>query len=139
MPFTLPVYHPPDFNQPPLKDAPLVVFAPVQEPGLAPERYHATSIFPEYYHFAQGRWVLLAHSRMDGVVVRSRDEVLAVREFRHLEVGDWVALGREENGEEGIYRAHRGLYRVRAGGGEVRLSHPALPGDLLFHRLRRAL
>ena len=109
MPFTLPVYHPPDFSQPPLKDAPLVVFAPVQEPGLAPEHYHATSIFPEYYHFAKGRWVLLAHSRMDCVVVRSGDEVLAVKEFRHLTEGDWVALGRGENGEEGIF-VHTGAF-----------------------------
>jgi hypothetical protein len=109
MPFTLPVYHPPDFGQPPLQDAPLVSFAPVPEPGVAPENYHATSIFPEYYHFAKDRWVLLPHSRMDCVVVRSGDGLLVAREFHHLEKGELVALGRGENGEEGIF-VHTGAF-----------------------------
>ena len=109
MPFTLPSYHPPDFTRPPLTDAPLVSFAPVSEPGVAPENYHATSIFPEYYHFAKGHWVLLPHSRMDCVVVRSGEDVLAAREFHHLQQGDLVALGRGENGEDGIF-VHTGAF-----------------------------
>jgi hypothetical protein len=103
MAFTLPPYHPPHFAEPPLKDAPLVSFAPVVQAGVAPAGYHATSIFPEYYHFGQERWVLLAHGRMDCVVVRSGEELLAAKEFHHLEVEDQVALGRGENGEEGIF------------------------------------
>ena len=103
MAFTLPTYHPPNFNEPPLKDAPLVSFAPVIQKGVAPEGYHATSIFPEYYHFGKNRWVLPAHARMDCVVVRSGDGLLVAKEFHHLEVGDQVALGRKENGEEGIF------------------------------------
>jgi hypothetical protein len=109
MAFTLPTYHPPNFAQAPLKDAPLVRFAPVVQPGVAPENYHATSIFPEYFHFGQGRWVMLAQARMDCVVVRSGDALLVAKEFHHLEVGEQVALGRGENGEEGIF-VHTGAF-----------------------------
>ncbi len=38
MPFTLPEYHPPDFNRPPLKEAPVAIFAPVLQAGIAPPR-----------------------------------------------------------------------------------------------------
>jgi lysine-ketoglutarate reductase/saccharopine dehydrogenase-like protein (TIGR00300 family) len=109
MAFTLPVYQPPDFGQPPLKEAPLVRFAPVEAPGLAPENYHVTTIFPEYLQLAKGQWVLLPDSRMDSVVVQEPDGALRVKEFRHLAVGDRVALGRGENGEEGIF-VHAGAF-----------------------------
>ena len=58
MTFTLPAYHPPNFSQPPLKESPTVVFAPVPENGTAPENYHATTIFPEYYQLTQCLLVL---------------------------------------------------------------------------------
>jgi lysine-ketoglutarate reductase/saccharopine dehydrogenase-like protein (TIGR00300 family) len=103
MAFTLPVYHPPDFSLPPLKDAPMVRFAPVQAVGIAPENFHATTIFPEFYQVKPGHWVVLQNSRMDCVVVRAQDGVLLVKEFHHLTVGEQVALGRGETGEDGIY------------------------------------
>jgi hypothetical protein len=102
MAFTLPVYHSPDFTQPALRDAPTVVSAPVAQTGIAPDNYHATTIFPEYYQLSPGSWVWLQDSRMDGVVVRGPAGPLAVKEFRHLQVGEQVALGRGENGEAGI-------------------------------------
>jgi lysine-ketoglutarate reductase/saccharopine dehydrogenase-like protein (TIGR00300 family) len=103
MPFSLPAYQPPDFSQPALQAAPVVRFAPVPQRGLAPENYHATTIFPEYYQLNEGHWVLLPQSRMDCVVVRGPEGSLLAREFRHLQVGESVALGRGENGEDGIY------------------------------------
>lgn len=102
MAFLLPGHVAPDFDQPALKDAPLVRFAAVTKPGVAPEDYHATAIFPEYYHLAPGRWVLPPESRMDCVAVQEGDS-LAIREFRNLKPGDMVACGRRENGEDGIY------------------------------------
>jgi lysine-ketoglutarate reductase/saccharopine dehydrogenase-like protein (TIGR00300 family) len=69
---------------------------------VAPEHYHATSIFPEYFQMKQGEWQLLRQSRMDCVVVQLPDGALAAREFRHLRSGDLVAVGRSENGEDGI-------------------------------------
>jgi len=109
MPFTLPAYSPPDFSRPPLKDAPLVRLAPVVQPGAAPDDYHATSIFPEYYQLEPGHWVLLADSRMDCVVVLRPDGRLVVKEFRRLAVGERVVCGRRENGEDGVF-VHTGAF-----------------------------
>jgi hypothetical protein len=109
MAFTLPIYHLPDFAGPPLKGAPVVRFAPVVEEGVAPENYHATTIFPEYFQLQPDHWVLLTNSRMDGVVILPAAGSLQVKEFRHLKIGEQVALGRGENGEEGIY-VHAGAF-----------------------------
>jgi lysine-ketoglutarate reductase/saccharopine dehydrogenase-like protein (TIGR00300 family) len=101
--FQLPAFQPPDFDQPPLIDAPLAQFRTVVREGVAPDGYHATSIFPEYFHLAPGQWVLAAPARMDCVVVRHADDTLTVREFRHLRAGDRVAVGRLGNGAGGIW------------------------------------
>jgi lysine-ketoglutarate reductase/saccharopine dehydrogenase-like protein (TIGR00300 family) len=103
MAFTLPPYDPPDFTQPGFARAPVVTFVPVTKAGVAPEHYHATSVFPEYFQVEKGRWVLLEESRMDCAVVRQDDGRLSVMEFRRLKPGDPVALGRSENGEDGIF------------------------------------
>jgi lysine-ketoglutarate reductase/saccharopine dehydrogenase-like protein (TIGR00300 family) len=71
--------------------------------GVAPDNYHAMSIYPEYFHLGNGRWVLPKRSRMDCVVVLDADGTLRVREFRLLKRGDQVACGRHENGEDGIF------------------------------------
>lgn len=103
MAFHLPPFNPPDFTDPVLADAPLVVFEQVTLAGVAPAGYHATSIFPEYLQVKKGEWRLLTQSRMDCAVVLGPEGELSVREFRHLQVGDKVACGRGENGENGIY------------------------------------
>ncbi|BBD08062.1 hypothetical protein [Desulfovibrio ferrophilus] len=103
MAFTLPTYVEPDFNRPDLKDAPLALFKPVELPGVAPEGYHATAIFPEYYHLRPGVWKLPRLSRMDCVVVLQENDHLEIKEFRNLAKGDLVACGRREDGEDGIY------------------------------------
>lgn len=103
MSFDLPAYHPPRFDQPPLADAPLAAFEPAPKDGVAPAGYHATSMFPEYLHLKPSEWRLLSQSRMDCVVVQGPDGGLKVVEFRHLKTGDLVAMGRGENGEQGIY------------------------------------
>jgi lysine-ketoglutarate reductase/saccharopine dehydrogenase-like protein (TIGR00300 family) len=101
--FVLPRYHPPDFSTAWFTKAPVVAFKAVSQAGVAPEDYHATTIYPEYFQVRRGDWVLLKESRMDSVVVRDRQGSLEVREFRNLTVGDEVACGRGETGEEGIY------------------------------------
>jgi lysine-ketoglutarate reductase/saccharopine dehydrogenase-like protein (TIGR00300 family) len=109
MAFTHPAYHPPDFGQPPLQDAPTVDFAPVVQTGIAPDNYHATTIFPEYYQIQKGEWVLVKNSRMDCAVVLTPEGSLVVKEFHHLREGEKVALGRGENGEAGIF-VHTGAF-----------------------------
>ncbi len=101
--FVLPDFRPPDFTTPPLSDAPPAVFRKVEKAGVAPEDYHATSIYPEYFQVSKGRWLLPKESRMDCVVVLEDDGMLSVREFRRLRVGERVACGRRENGEDGVF------------------------------------
>jgi len=101
--FRLPEFRPPDFNVPPLSDAPAVQFKEVRRAGVAPEGYHATSIYPEFFQVRKGQWLLPEHSRMDCVAVLGCGGTVEVREFRLLKPGDLVACGRRENGEDGIF------------------------------------
>lgn len=94
-----PAYQAPNFTS--LSDAPLVSFAPAPADGVAPEYFHATSNYPEYFHLTGG-WQVLRESRMDAVVVLN-DQQLVVVEARRLLKGDLVALGRREDGTEGIW------------------------------------
>ena len=64
MSFTLPEYKIPDFKRPEFLDAPLVTFKKVEKEGVAPENYHATSVYPEYFHVEKGDWRLLDDSRL---------------------------------------------------------------------------
>ncbi len=99
MSFSLPEYHAPDFSL--LHAAPEAVFAPAPGDGVAPEGYHATTIFPEYFHVDR-KWLLAQESRMDCVAVLKSGHIETV-EFRNLKAGDLVALGRSEDGSEGVY------------------------------------
>jgi hypothetical protein len=103
MAFILPPYDPPDFGESRFSEAPVVLFTAVSKAGVAPGHYHATSIYPEYFQVRKGEWQLLVESRMDCVVIRNDDGHLEAKEFRHLRPGDLVAIGRRENGEDGIF------------------------------------
>ena len=102
MAFVLPLYTPPDFRLPKFTDAPDVRFALAEKDGVAPEYYHSTSMFPEYFKI-DGRWVLAEESRMDSSVVLRENGRLDVVENRNLRRGDKVVLGRTEQAQEGIY------------------------------------
>ena len=102
MHFSMPVYHAPDFSADRFVHAPDAIFAPAPMDGVAPENYHATTIFPEYFKVS-GKWKLAEQSRMDCVAVVEPDGEIAIREFRRLKAGDMVVVGRTENGSEGIY------------------------------------
>lgn len=103
MPFVPPPYNDPAFDRPLLADAPLVRFEPAPRDGVAPENYHATTIYPEYVQIRKGEWRLAPESRMDCVMVLDVDNTLRVKEFRNLRAGEQVVVGRGENGEDGIY------------------------------------
>ncbi|MGE5545129.1 MAG: hypothetical protein ACM3UW_09185 [Bacillota bacterium] len=109
MSFKLPVYQMPDFNNPQFAGCPNVTVEPVVVKGVAPEGFHATTIFPEYYK-VNNRWILAGDTRMDCVVVVKGDADLVVKEFRNLNVSDMVVIGRTEDGSEGIY-VHTGGFR----------------------------
>ncbi len=110
MSFQIPAYTPPDFSESPLSEAPLAHFEAVQQEGVAPENFHATTIYPEYFHLRPGQWKILEESRMDCVVVLEGDNHLEVKEFRRLKVGERVACGRKGEGEEGIFVHTNGFH-----------------------------
>lgn len=101
MSFVLPVYHAPDFEALGLSDAADVKMAPAPMDGVAPDNYHATGIYPEYFRI-NSQWRLAEESRMDCVPVWE-DGIVKIIEFRRLKKGQMVVLGRTEDGSEGIY------------------------------------
>ena len=114
MSFQLRPYFPPDVSVPALQNAPDVQLRPAPRDGVAPENYHAMSIFPEYFKIG-GQWHLAEESRMDCVAVWERNRI-EVREFRRLRQGDLVAVGRTEDGRDGILVHPDGFREPRATG-----------------------
>ncbi|QXM05412.1 hypothetical protein [Crassaminicella indica] len=100
--FKIPKYKHPDFNKELFLAAPDVKIKRVIKDGVAPNNYHVTSMYPEYFK-VNGRWILATESRMDCVPVIIDDETIEMKEFRNLKVGDQVIIGRTEDGSEGIY------------------------------------
>ena len=101
MPWALRPYTPPDFSQERFLSAPDAKLMEAPADRVAPDGFHAMSIFPEYFKIG-GRWLLAKESRMDCVPVY-RDGEIRVVEFRLLKKGDPVVVGRTENCEEGIF------------------------------------
>ena len=85
--FTFPKYREPDFQREKFEKSPDVKWEKVVQKGVAPENFHSTSMYPEYFKI-DGKWILAAQSRMDSSVVLGDDGSLKVVENRNLEVGD---------------------------------------------------
>lgn len=100
--FVMPVYRAPDFSEERFRSAPDAAFAVCDMDGVAPDGYHSTSMYPEYFKI-DGQWRLAEESRMDCTVVLRDSGVLDVVEQRNLRTGDRVALGRSEDGHEGVF------------------------------------
>ena len=109
--FALRSYTAPDFTQEMFVDAPDARFVAAEKDGVAPENFHAMSIYPEYFK-VDGRWLLAEESRMDCVAVLEDGKII-VREFRLLKKGDRVLVGRTENCEEGIYLHADGFHEEK--------------------------
>ena len=101
MNFQLRQYHEPDFTEEKFVKAPDVKLVRAEKDRVAPEGYHAMSIFPEYFKI-DGKWLLAKESRMD-CVAAYRDSEVKVIEFRNIVKDDLIICGRSENCEEGIY------------------------------------
>ena len=108
MAFKLPVYRAPDFSAPEFMNAPNCRLEAAVADGVAPEYFHSTSMFPEYFKI-NGEWRLAEESRMDSSVVLRDDGKLDVVENRNIRKGDLVVLGRSEDGHEGIYVHAKGF------------------------------
>lgn len=108
MAFELPKFTTPDFNEDFLRKAPNCTTVEVVKDGVAPENFHAMSIYPEYFK-VDDEWLLPTQSRMDCVPVITEDKRVEVVEFRNLHVGDKVVVGRTEDASEGIYMYTKGF------------------------------
>ena len=106
--FKLKEYYAPDFSKEVFEKAPNATLKKVEKDTVAPDDYHALSIYPEYFKF-DGKWLFAEESRMDCVPV-VEDGMIFVREFRHLRVGDLVVCGRSEDASEGIYVHPNGFH-----------------------------
>lgn len=140
--FHLPEYRTPDFTQDKFINSPDAAWEAVTIKGVAPENYHSTSMYPEYFKI-DGQWMLAKESRMDSSVVLGEDGELRVVENRNLEIGDKVILGRTENAEEGIYLHSRGFENPEEEGdqfvfrqGRSRETSYARDYDRLFELLK---
>lgn len=108
--FQLPKYAAPDFSLERFTSAPDAATDKVKIKGVAPDNYHATSMYPEYYKI-KGKWILMPQARMDCVPVIHPDGSLEAKEFRRLEAGETVITGRSDDGSEGIY-LHSGGFKT---------------------------
>ena len=102
MSFEIPKYTHPNFQTEQFKNSPNVRIELVEKDGVAPDNYHAMSIYPEYFKI-DGEWKLAEETRMDCVPKLKDDNKVEIVEFRHLKVGDKIIVGRTEDGSEGIY------------------------------------
>ena len=57
MSFEMPIYHHPDFTEERFVNAPDVDCAIAEVDGVAPEYFHSTSMYPEYFKI-HGEWKL---------------------------------------------------------------------------------
>lgn len=101
----------PNFNEKKFLNAPNVSYEEVEIENVAPDNYHSMSIYPEYFKI-NGKWILAKESRMDGVVVINDNLELEVKEFRNLNIGDKVIVGRTEEASEGIYLHANGFSEI---------------------------
>ncbi len=98
MEFKLQEYIEPDFENDLFVNAPDAEFVGAPKDMAAPDNFHATSIFPEYFK-VNGEWLCggISHGLPSGLG-RWEDSCSGVSQ---LKKGDLVAVGRSEDGEEG--------------------------------------
>mgnify|MGYP002510524536 CR=1 FL=1 len=62
MSFEMPRYHHPDFTEDRFVNAPDAVYEVSEKDGVAPDNYHSTSMYPEYFKI-NGEWKLAEESQ----------------------------------------------------------------------------
>ena len=92
----------PDFSAEPLANAPNAAFAAAPADGVLPERFFSTTNLPTWVK-VDGEWRMPREPRMDSALVLDKDGTLWIREGRRVRRGEMVAVGRAEDGSEGIY------------------------------------
>jgi lysine-ketoglutarate reductase/saccharopine dehydrogenase-like protein (TIGR00300 family) len=105
----------PDFTAAAFANFPNAAFAPAPADGVLPEGFFSTTNLPTYVRVG-GTWRMPREPRMDGVLVLDANGELWVREMRRVTVGQRVAIGAAEDGNEGIYVDVAGFLGNEEGG-----------------------
>ena len=92
----------PDFSSAEFAAAPNATFVAAPADGVLPERFFSTTNLPTWVKI-DGEWRMPREPRMDASLVLDRDGILWIREGRRVKAGDPVAVGKAEDGSEGIY------------------------------------
>ncbi len=95
-------YPHPDFAAARFAGAPDARFVPAPADGVLPDGFFTTTNLPTYVRVA-GAWRLPREPRMDAALVLDAAGELWAREGRRVRAGDLVAVGRAEDGSEGIF------------------------------------
>jgi lysine-ketoglutarate reductase/saccharopine dehydrogenase-like protein (TIGR00300 family) len=92
----------PDFSVAPLAGAPDATFVAAPADGVLPDGFFSTTNLPTWAKIG-GKWTMPREPRMDAALLLDRDGVLWIREGRRVHRGDMIAVGKAEDGSEGIY------------------------------------
>jgi len=92
----------PDFSSARLTGAPNATFVAAPADGVLPDRFFSTTNLPTWVKI-DGEWQMPREPRMDAALVLASDGSLWIREGRRVKRGDPVAVGKAEDGSEGIY------------------------------------
>jgi lysine-ketoglutarate reductase/saccharopine dehydrogenase-like protein (TIGR00300 family) len=92
----------PDLTRAGLASAPDAKFVAAPADGVLPEGFFSTTNLPTYVRI-KGEWRMPREPRMDSALVMDRDGTLWVKEGRRIQKGDLVAVGKAEDGSEGIF------------------------------------
>jgi lysine-ketoglutarate reductase/saccharopine dehydrogenase-like protein (TIGR00300 family) len=92
----------PDFTAARFLAAPEARFVPAPADGVLPDGFFSTTNLPTYVRVG-GVWRMPREPRMDAVLVLDAGNELWIREGRRVQRGDRVAVGRAEDGSEGIF------------------------------------
>jgi lysine-ketoglutarate reductase/saccharopine dehydrogenase-like protein (TIGR00300 family) len=83
-------------------NAPDARFVPAPADGVLPEGFFSTTNLPTYVRI-NGAWRMPREPRMDGALVLDASGELWVKEMRRVAGGELVAVGKAEDGSEGIF------------------------------------
>ena len=112
-------YRPPNFDAPPLSQAPEARFDPAPADGVLPDGYFSTSNLPTYVKVS-GAWRRPRLPRMDCAIVQYPTGDLVTAEPRKVRKGDKIAVATAEDGSEGVFVHTEGFLGGRHSANEFR-------------------
>ena len=92
----------PDFTAPKLARAPDARFVAAPTDGVLPDDFFSTTNLPTYVR-VDGKWKMPREPRMDAALFLDPEGELWIREGRRVRSGDRIAVGKAEDGTDGIY------------------------------------